>query len=146
MFVAAAMVVGQLVDLAPSALAAGSGAPISALSQVPFASPTTPHVLDAHPGSFGALAPDGAGNLYLAWLRTGKPDADMFCKIAEAASCLHPVTLAQPSGSYGTDQPFPVLGPDGAIYVVAGSYVQNDVLVWTSADGGNTLPTTTAAR
>ena len=100
-----------------------------------------PTVLDAHAASFGATAVDAAGALYVAWLRTGNSDKDMFCSIPSGGTCTHPVVLALPSGGVlaETDQPFPVLAPGGAVYVVAGRYIDDDVVVWTSSDGGQSF-------
>jgi hypothetical protein len=100
-----------------------------------------PSVLDAHAASFGATALDGAGALYVAWLRTGNPDKDMFCKIPSGGTCAGAIVLPLPSGGAlaETDQPFPVLAPGGAVYVVAGRYIDDDVVVWTSTDGGRSF-------
>jgi hypothetical protein len=100
-----------------------------------------PSVLDAHAASFGATAVDATGALYVAWLRTGNPDKDMFCRIPSGGTCTDPVVLALPSGGVlaETDQPFPVLAPGGAVYVVAGRYIDDDVVVWTSGDGGHSF-------
>ncbi len=100
-----------------------------------------PSVLDAHAASFGATAVDAAGALYVAWLRSGNPDKDTFCKIPSGGTCTDPVVLPLPSGGLlaETDQPFPVLAPRGVVYVVAGRYIDDDVVVWTSTDSGHSF-------
>jgi hypothetical protein len=100
-----------------------------------------PSVLDPHAASFGATAVDAAGALYVTWLRNGNPETDMFCKIPSGGTCTDPVVLPLPSGGNlaATDQPFPVLAPGGVVYVVAGRYIEDDVVVWTSSDGGLTF-------
>lgn len=98
-----------------------------------------PSVLDPHAASFGATAADAAGALYVTWLRNSNPGTDMFCKIPSGGTCTDPVVLPLPSGGAlaETDQPFPVLAPGGVVYVVAGRYIDDDVVVWTSTDGGH---------
>ena len=65
----------------------------------------------------------------------------MFCRIPSGGTCTGPIVLARPSGGVlaETDQPFPVLAPGGVVYVVAGRYIDDDVVVWTSSDGGHSF-------
>ncbi|HUC14033.1 MAG TPA: hypothetical protein VMS00_06225, partial [Acidimicrobiales bacterium] len=81
------------------------------------------------------------GALYLTWLRRGNPDADMFCRIPAGGTCTSPHRLALPGSTPedGTDQPFPVVAPNGAVYVVAGRFIRDDVVVWASTNAGTSF-------
>lgn len=101
--------------------------------------------LDAQPASPGHVIEDGAGNAYIAWThRAGGAlaDAPMFCKVPAGGACSAPVTLAVPGATGGVDgvaAAFPVFGPGSTLYVVAPRYIRDDVVVWTSTDGGQSF-------
>ena len=94
--------------------------------------------------STGPIVVDSAGNGYVAWHNTVKGDDDSvdFCKIPVGGTCTSPRVLPIPTGANWGDyqllQPFPVLGtPTGSrVDVVAPSYDQSTVAVWTSTNGG----------
>ena len=96
------------------------------------------------PDSYGAIVTDTAGNGYLAWNHEANVSTDvpMFCKLVPGASkCAHPISLALPGGPEfaSDDQPFPILGPPGVVWVVASRYIANDTVIWTSTNGGQTF-------
>lgn len=103
--------------------------------------------IDSGPDSFGPIVTDAAGNGYVAWEHTvggAAADVPMFCKLAPGAKrCAHPINLALPGAGAGLEAnalaPFPILGPGNTIWVVASRYVIDDVVVWTSSDGGRTF-------
>jgi len=100
--------------------------------------------LESHPDSYAAIVTDAAGNGYVAWNHEAgiSTDVPMFCKLAPGATkCEHPISLALPGGStYASDdQPFPILGPPGVVWVVASRYIADDTVIWTSTDGGQTF-------
>lgn len=98
--------------------------------------------LDANPTSNGNVVEDAAGNAYVAWTSRSAAGADVpkFCRIAPGGPCA-PISFAVPGGAIvdGAAGAFPVLGPGSTVHVVAPRYVRNDVLVWTSTDGGNSF-------
>jgi hypothetical protein len=97
--------------------------------------------LDTRAASFAPVVVDSAGNGYVAWLRAGAPGDVMFCKLPRGArGCAAPVVLAPPGGAPTDEasQPFPIVTSD-FIYVVAPRYVDNDTLIYRSADGGRTF-------
>ena len=100
-------------------------------------------VLDAKAESPGNLAIDGAGNAYIAWTSDNgsEPDNVVFCKVpAGGSACASKQVLPLPAATSGNPEPtaaFPVLAPGNVLYVVAPRYVENDVAVWKSTDGGN---------
>ncbi len=103
------------------------------------ASATNLFTLDPGADSIGPVAVDAAGNGYVAWLHKASPDTVMFCKLAPGAhSCAHPLTLAVTLAEVGssTNTPFPVLGPEGYVYVVAPSYDTDQMVIWQSTNGG----------
>jgi len=97
--------------------------------------------VDANPTSGGHLIEDGAGNAYLAWVSEGVGtgvEPVKFCKIAPGGSCT-PITLPIPGATSLSDSAsaaIPVFGPGGTVYVVAPRYPHNDVIYWTSTNGG----------
>ena len=118
---------------------------------------TNRFTLDATPGTPGNVVADGAGTAYVAWVATAAsgPDTPRFCKIPRGGTCAAPLTLPIPgatTSSGGASGAFPVLGTGSTVYVVAPRYVHNDVVLYTSSDGGasfgtgvitpSTLPTT----
>jgi hypothetical protein len=100
--------------------------------------------LDPNAVSDGNLVADGAGNAYVGWTSDGvgtAPEPVRFCKIAPGGAC-SPITLPIPGATSLSDSAsaaFPVLGPGSTVYVVAPRYAQNDVIFWTSTDGGVTF-------
>lgn len=95
--------------------------------------------LDSQPDSFGAIVTDAAGDAYITWDHKASPaDVPTFCKLASGAhACTYRVGLTLPSGSTESPlQPFPVVGPNGLVLVIANRYVADDTLIWTSTNGG----------
>jgi hypothetical protein len=91
--------------------------------------------LDPAADSMGPIAVDASGNGYVTWLHKGSPDTVMFCKLAPgASSCAAPITLT--AGGASPNTPFPVLGPEGDVYVVAPSYEADAMIMWQSTNGG----------
>jgi hypothetical protein len=118
-----------------AALAFGVGA------LAPVAQAANLFTLDPHGDSFAPVVVDSAGNGYVAWLHAGSPASVMFCKLPRGAkSCAAPITLPVPGGGVTDEasQPFPILASD-FIYVVAPRYVDDDTLIYRSADGGKTF-------
>jgi hypothetical protein len=103
--------------------------------------------LDTNPasGAFAAVAVDGAGTGYFAWEHNGgsAPNVTMFCKVARGGTCTNAVTLPTPPPGFGggshVDAGFPVLGSGSTVYVVGPRFIEQDVVVWTSTDGGVTF-------
>ncbi len=101
--------------------------------------------LDTAPGSAGHIVVDSAGTAYVAWTHrsgTSSPDSVMFCEIPGGGTCTAPRTLPIPGAVDQTDDvagAFPVLGSGGTVYVVAPRYVKDDVVIWTSPDGGQSF-------
>ena len=101
--------------------------------------------LDAQATSPGRLVEDAAGNAYVAWTHKSTstlPDTPMFCKIPVGGGCPAPITLPIPGATSTNDEVagvFPVLGPGSTVYVVAPRYVENDVVIWTSTNGGQSF-------
>jgi hypothetical protein len=120
---------------------------IAALAAPVAASANDRFTLDLQPASPGHLAIDSTGTAYVAWThRVGgaAPDAVMFCKVPAGGSCTTPLTLPIPGAVDSTDGvagAFPVLGSGSKVYVVAPRYVEDDVVIWTSGDGGQTFDT-----
>jgi hypothetical protein len=98
--------------------------------------------LDPAAATAGHLAQDSAGTAYVAWTRKSTSGAETpeFCKVPKGASaCSTPITLPVPAPAESVDSPagaFPVLGAGSTVYVLAPRYVRNDVLLYTSTDGG----------
>jgi hypothetical protein len=97
--------------------------------------------LDANPVTDGHLIVDGAGNAYVSWTSEGSGtgvEPVKFCKIPPGGTC-SPVTLPIPGASSlvdGASAAIPVFGPGATVYVVAPRYARDDVIYWTSLDGG----------
>lgn len=98
--------------------------------------------LDPAAATPGHLAQDSAGTAYVAWTRKSTSGAETpeFCKIPKGGgACASPITLPVPAPAESVDSPagaFPVLGAGSTVYVVAPRYIRNDVLLYTSTDGG----------
>ncbi|MFI5027668.1 MAG: hypothetical protein ACHQCF_01640 [Solirubrobacterales bacterium] len=105
--------------------------------------------LDPQATSTGRLVEDAAGNAYVTWTRKSSsalPDSPMFCKIPPGGQCTSPKGLPIPGAVDGTDAVagvFPVLGPGSTVYAVAPRYVHDDVVIWTSENGGQSFNTGT---
>jgi hypothetical protein len=101
--------------------------------------------LDAHPETPGNVVEDPSGNAYIAWAHeaSGTPtNVPMFCKIPVGGTCTAPKALPIPEATNDQDDVsgvFPVLGSGSTVYVVAPRYVQNDVIIWTSTNGGESF-------
>jgi hypothetical protein len=102
--------------------------------------------LDAQAATPGHVAQDAAGTAYLAWTRkapsTGTSETVEFCKVPSGGKCTSVITLPIPAPAESVDSPagaFPVLGGGSKVYVVAPRYVQDDVVIYTSEDGGATF-------
>lgn len=98
------------------------------------------YTLDPNAVSSGHLAEDAAGNAYVGWVSDGvgtSVEPVRFCKIAPGGAC-SPITLSVPGASLSdsASAAIPVLGPGSTVYVVAPRYAQNDVIFWTSTNGG----------
>jgi len=97
--------------------------------------------LDANATSRGHVIVDGAGNAYVGWTSEGSgvgPEVPKFCKIPPGGTC-SPISLPIPGAVSLVDSAsaaIPVFGPGNVVYVVAPRYVRDDVIFWTSNDGG----------
>jgi hypothetical protein len=97
--------------------------------------------LDSAATTPGRVVQDGSGNAYVAWVHEAAIRQPSFCKIPVGGSCTSPVTLPLPGGT-GFDEvsgAFPVLGPGETVYVVGPRYVRDDVVIWTSTNGGQSF-------
>jgi hypothetical protein len=111
-------------------------------------------VLDTSPatGAFAPVAVDSAGTGYFAWnpKASATDDVTMFCKVARDGTCASPIVLRTPPlglGATQVDAAFPVLGSGSTVYVVGPRFIPQDVVVWTSTDGGVTFgPATQVAQ
>ena len=118
---------------------------------------TNRFTLDSTAGTPGNIVADAAGTAYVAWVAIGSsgPDTPRFCRIPRGGTCTAPQVLPIPGAtmlSDGASGAFPVLGAGSTVYVVAPRYVHNDVVLYTSTDGGasfgagvitpSTIPTT----
>jgi hypothetical protein len=97
------------------------------------------YTLDANPASMGHVIEDAAGNAYVAWTsESGGIEVPKFCKIPPGGAC-SPISLSIPGASSSLDSAaaaIPVFGPGNTVCVVGPRYVRNDVIFWTSTDGG----------
>ena len=97
--------------------------------------------LDPNATSAGHVIEDAAGNAYVAWVGEGvgiSPELPRFCKVSPGGGC-SPITLPIPGAKTLSDSAsgaIPVFGPGGAISVVGPRYPHDDVIIWTSTDGG----------
>jgi hypothetical protein len=97
--------------------------------------------LDPNATSAGHVIEDAAGNAYVAWVGDGvgiSPELPRFCKVSPGGGC-SPITLPIPGAKTLSDSAsgaIPVFGPGGAISVVGPRYPHDDVIIWTSTDGG----------
>jgi hypothetical protein len=98
--------------------------------------------LDANAATAGHIVQDVAGTAYIAWTRKSSTGAETpeFCKVPKGGgACPSPITLPIPAPAASADSAsgaFPLLGAGGIVYVLAPRYVQDDVLLYTSTDGG----------
>ena len=97
--------------------------------------------IEAEPTTEGHLTMDAAGNAYVGWSVDGfgtEPDIPRFCKIAPGGGC-SPISLSIPGATTLSDSVsavIPVLGPGSTVYLVAPRYAHNDLIYWTSTNGG----------
>jgi hypothetical protein len=118
---------------------------IAALVVAAPASANDRFTLDTQPTSPGHVVVDSTGTAYVTWTHKSAstaPDSVMFCKIPLGGTCTAPKTLPIPGAVDATDEVagvFPVLGPGTSVYVVAPRYVEDDVVIWTSLDGGQSF-------
>jgi hypothetical protein len=111
------------------------------------ASAANSFTLDTNPaaGASAQVAVDSAGTGYFAWEHNGGSAANiaMFCKVARGGTCTNPIVLqavpAPFSGATEVDGAFPVLGSGQTVYVVGPRFIEQDVVVWTSTNGGITF-------
>ena len=102
--------------------------------------------LDSHAETSGPIVTEAGGTGYVAWDHpapsVSEPEVVLFCKIPRGGTCTTPITLPLPAGpNEEIIQPFVVLGSHpGVVYVVGPRYIKDeDTLIWTSTDGGNTF-------
>jgi hypothetical protein len=86
---------------------------------------------------------DASGTAYIAWAHhtSGGSGADnaYFCKIPRGGTCATPMSLPIPGATSSSDAitgAFPVLGSGSTVYVMAPRYVRDDVIEYTSTNGG----------
>jgi hypothetical protein len=104
--------------------------------------------LDPGADSNGNIAMDGAGNAYIAWTHEDGDSIDQptFCRIlAGTGACTSPATLPipglSPTSIDSASAAFPVIGAGETVYVVAPRYADNDVVFYTSINGGASFGT-----
>lgn len=119
-----------------------AAAAVLALAALPATSAANDlFTLDPDARSNGHLIEDAAGNAYVAWVSEGVGigvEPVKFCKIPPGGTC-SPITLPTPGAtslSESASAALPVFGPAGTVYVVGPRYAANDVVFWTSTDGG----------
>jgi hypothetical protein len=118
------------------------GALVAALFSAGAAQATNLGTLDPQAASQGHVIEDAAGTAYIAWTRKSATGAEqaVFCKIARGSKCSSPILLPIPgAGTSATESisgAFPVFGTGSTVYVVAPRYVPDDVVLYTSEDGG----------
>jgi hypothetical protein len=97
--------------------------------------------LDAKATTPGRVVQDGAGNAYVGWVHEAAVRQPTFCKIPVGGNCTSPVTLPLPGGTTFDEVSgvFPILGPAETVYVVGPRYVRDDVVIWTSTNGGQSF-------
>lgn len=108
--------------------------------------------LDTSVTGFGDVAVDASGTGYFAWVHSpggSSADTPMFCKIPRGAKgCASPQTLSLAGapvppggGAVSPNQMFALLpaSPANTVYLVGTRYITNDLLLWTSSDGGVTF-------
>jgi hypothetical protein len=101
--------------------------------------------LDSQPDTGAHVIEDSAGTAYVGWVRQAGGtalDPPMFCKIPAGGTCINPISLSIPGASSSSDDVsgvFPVFGGGSLVYVVGPRYVQGDVMVWVSSNGGESF-------
>src|SRR3954447_13276495 len=87
------------------------------------------------------LVDPSGGAATAAWIDTTQtPDRIATCRFPRGASSCSQQLLANDGlGDGDADEPYVLRRPDGAVIIVMYRYVQSDVWVWTSPDGGATF-------
>lgn len=119
---------------------------LAVLFTLAFAQPAAANdlfTLDSDPASSPAhVIQDGAGTAYVGWIHDAAIDEPSFCKIPVGGTCTNRIALPIPGAvdlTHEVSGVFPVFGGGGILYVVAPRYVRDDVIVWTSTDGGQSF-------
>ncbi len=104
-------------------------------------------LLDKKAETPGHVVLKGNGTAYVAWSHAGGKHADHaeFCKIPKGGKCKDAMKLPLPSGNAVTESvagAFPLIDGD-TLYVVAPRYVDNDVVIWQSSNGGQSFSSPT---
>ena len=114
-----------------------------ALTPAPRAAADDVGTLDPQAASPGHLAEAADGSADVAWTSEAgaesAPDHAIFCRVPVGGTCTAPLTLPIPGADAITDGvtgAFPLVGSGSTVYVVGPRYVDDDVIVWTSIDGG----------
>lgn len=130
----------------PRLLPVAVGLTLSALLLLaPAAQANNRFTLDSSPETVGHVVVDAAGNGYIAWTHAGSGTSVnhvMFCKVPAGGSCTNPISLPIPGATSDTESvtgAFAILGPGSTVYVVGPRYVEDDVIVWTSTNGGESF-------
>ncbi len=108
---------------------------------------TDAFTLDTSPDSFAGEAVNAAGTGFFAWEHRppAGDDTTMFCRVARGGTCGKPIVLPAaplnpaPFDSAQVSAAFPVLGGGSTVYVVGARFLAQDVVVWTSSDGGQSF-------
>jgi len=117
------------------------GVSLAALGLPAAAGANNLQTLDPDAVSPGHVAQDAAGNAYVSWTSEGVgtgPEPVRFCKVPPGGACA-PISLPIPGATSLSDSAsaaIPVLGPGDTVYVVAPRYAPNDLVFWTSTNGG----------
>jgi hypothetical protein len=112
------------------------------LASAPVASANDLFTLDPDASSPGRVIEDAAGTAYIGWNHDAAIDQPMFCRIPAGGTCTSPISLPIPGAtsiSDEVDNVFPVFGGGKVLYLVAPRYAHNDVILWTSANGGQSF-------
>ncbi len=104
--------------------------------------------LDGKAATPGHVVVDSSGKADVAWSHSGGTHADYaeFCRIPKGGKCKNPMKLPGPDGNavtHSVSGAFPVLGSGGDLFVVAPRYVDDDIVLWQSTNGGKTFSSPT---
>jgi hypothetical protein len=116
---------------------------IGCATVVSSASANDRFLLDKKAETPGHVALLGNGTADVAWTDGGGAHADYaeFCRIPKGGKCKNPVKLPNPAGNAITESvsgAFPVVAGNN-VAVVAPRYVRNDLVIWSSSNGGKTF-------